>query len=104
MQKIFAFLILSLVFISNGHAERYSDISPGDFYYINGWTENDHVIVVEKLDNSRIKVRKLNNGDTLIVYASDLLTKDNLDKEETRNAVGGAVLFFCLMNPESCKK
>lgn len=72
---IFAFLI------GTANAADYRDIDPGDYFYINNGGENDRVRVVRKLGNEKVKVKDTNTGEGMVVQASKLLTKSQLDTE-----------------------
>lgn len=99
-------VIFFFFYASNALAVDYSYIDPGDYYYINNWGDNDHVVVVRKLGSNQVKVRNLSTGSTQVISASKLLTKSQLDTEETGNAIGGAAIgigiIYCLANPEAC--
>ena len=107
-KKVIALLTSFSIFISSiSFAASYSYIDPGDFYYLNHFGDNEYVVVVRKMGGGEVKVRNISSGATSVVYASKLLTKSELESEETMNAVGGTAIglgiLFCLANPSSCK-
>jgi len=87
-------------------AADYEYIDSGDYYYINNFSENDYVRVVKKVGDGKVKVRDAYSGETQIVNSSELLTQNELDSEETRNAVAGWAtglgLLYCLSNSDRC--
>lgn len=107
-KKIITLLTYISIFISSvSFAASYDYIDPGDFYYINHFgDDNEYVVVVRKMGGGEVKVRNINSGATAVVYASELLTKSELESEETTNAVGGVAiglgLLYCLGNPDAC--
>lgn len=85
----------------------YDYIDVGEYYYINGFFKNEQVEVLRKLDSGQIKVRILSTGETKSVSAPELLTKSELNTEETANAVKGTFLVlglvYCMTHPNECK-
>ena len=103
--------IISILFMTtlNATAANYNLLDPGDVFYINDFGSNNRrVVVVRKLGAGSVKVRNLHSGESTIVNAGKLLTKAELDAQETGNAIigtiGGAALLYCLFSPEDCKK
>lgn len=96
------FALLSMSSVSTVFAANYDYISYGDAYYINRFgSNNDYVVVQEKLGNNMVKVRNVETGATITIDASKLLTKSELDTKETVNTIGGAALIFCVLG--GCK-
>lgn len=109
MLRVFSLVFFGILSNSFALAADYDYISIGDAYYINRFGDNnDYVVVEEKLSSDLIKVRNLDTAATEVVYSSKLLTKSELEVEELANAVGGvaigAAIFYCLANPDKCKK
>jgi hypothetical protein len=107
IQQLLMTAVLSALLMTNVLAANYDYVDPGDFYYINKFgDDNDYVVVVRKMGNGRVKVRDLNDGSTQVVDASKLLTKSQLDSEETTNFIGGTAIgigiLYCLANPGEC--
>ena len=108
MRAVISMVLVALC-ISSAVSADYEYIDTGDYYYINRFGDNnEHVVVVRKMGNDKVKVRDLSDGSTQIVSAYKLLTKSELDNEETKNAVGGVALglglLYCLANPDECKQ
>ena len=106
--RVIVSMLLVMLFISNALSADYDYLDVGDYYYINKFgDDNEHVVVVRKLGNDNVKVRDLSDGSTQVVSAYKLLTKSELDNEETANAVGGVALglglLYCLSHPDECK-
>lgn len=105
--KILLAAVLSILLMANALAVDYNHIDIDDRYYINRWfTDNEHVVVVRKMGNGKVKVRDLSTRSTKVVDASELLTKSDLEFEELRNGIGagavimGGSMIYCLVNPE----
>ncbi|KHD11714.1 hypothetical protein PN36_14460 [Candidatus Thiomargarita nelsonii] len=103
--KILTAVVLSVLAV-NALAADYDYVDPGDYYYINGWGDNQSVMVVRKMGYNQLKVRDLNTGETEIVNASKLLTKSELGSEEFVNGVTGTAIgigiLYCWANPGEC--
>jgi len=86
--KIVIAIILYLVCLSNVFAADYDTISLGDKYYLHRTIGADVAVVVqEKFKNNKIKVRDINNADTYVVNASELVTRSESGKQVIEDAV-----------------
>ena len=108
MKKIAAIsCFIFLLFSTKCMSASYDYLDIGEQYYLNGFFKNEQVEVLRKLDSGQIKVRILSTGETKSVPASDLLTKSELNTEETVNAVKGTILtlglLYCITHPNECK-
>ncbi len=101
-------MLTLLLTTSMVYAADYDYIDPGDYYYINRFgDDNPYVVVVRKMGNQKVKVRDVNTGDTMVVDASALLTKSQLESQEWQNTLGGAAvgatILYCIFT-NNCKK
>ena len=109
MKTLISIISILFTITFNSAAANYNFLDPGDVFYINDFgSDNRRVVVVRKLGAGSVKVRNLYSGESTIVNAGKLLTKAELDAQETENVIigtiGGAALIFCLLSPEDCKK
>jgi len=108
MKKIMIMILLLALSTSTAVTAEYKYISKGDYYYINEFGGyNPYVKVINKLSNNKVKVRDLSDGSTYVVYASQLLTKSELEADQIRNTIGGVAIgvgiVYCLFHPNECK-
>ena len=97
--KYIIILLFSLVTMS--YSINYHYIDSGDDYWINGFmNNNEHVVVVRKLDYPNVKVRDIKTKEIKIVSATVLLTKKALDREETKNTLMFGLLVGCSINKD----
>ena len=97
MKKIITMIVLVTLSISSVMSADYEYIDRGDYYYIYNFGENDdYVVVVRKLKDSKVKVRNIDTGATQVVYASQLLTKSEVNTRANMNVAVGAGVMLCL--------
>lgn len=96
----YVIMILS-IFVRMSYSVNYDYIDSGDYYYINGFMDNnEHVVVVRKVDYPNVKVRDIETKETKIVSATVLLTKKELEAEEGKNAIMFGALIGCALNKD----
>lgn len=108
MKKLLSASCALVMTASIAASADYNYIDPGDVYYINDWgADNRRVMVVRKLGNNMVKVRDATTGEATSVRASELLTRSQLNAEETENAVVGTAvgvaIMVCMLSPETCQ-
>ena len=98
MKKLITSVLIVLLSISSAISADYDYIDRGDYYYIyNFGEEDDYVVVIRKLGDSKVKVRDLSTGGTKVVYASELLTKSEVEAKSTNTKIGLGALAICLL-------
>lgn len=97
MKKLITSILIIALSINSAISADYDYIDRGDYYYIYNFGEDDdYVVVVRKLGESKVKVRDLDTGGTKVVYASELLTKSEVEAQGTKTKIGLGALAICL--------
>ncbi len=90
---------------TGGTPSKMASLAVGDGVYVRGFL-SDELGYIAGLDaaNNRVKVRRAEDGTTIWVDESRVITREESRLNDVGRVVGGAALLYCLFNPDECKK
>lgn len=90
---------------TGGTPSKMASLAVGDGVYVQGLL-SDELGYIAALDvaNNRVKVRRAEDGTTIWVDESRVITREESRSNDVGRVVGGAALLYCLFNPDECKK
>lgn len=91
--------------LTGGKPSKMASLAVGDGVYVQGLL-SDELGYIAALDaaSNRVKVRRAEDGTTVWVDESRVISREESRLNDVGRVVGGAALLYCLFNPEECKK